>query len=578
MGELLAQSLPPPHLGLDTEASPERIDGRKAPVVENFLTGRDGRLVMRGPVRGGGDELVRAAAEDHLSYWTFNDTVAIARRTKSGTASREPWVAPYRKAAAATDLADVNTTIEVQNLNTGATTSIPAVATGAVPGPRFDRLGANVYGISYDTATAEVNENGGYQKLTHIVRWNGGTVAGDFVAYTNAPRGAQDVKSYLNRLFVLGGRNPDGTGEIKFNTLWWSDLGGPTTDTLAMWQDDVSGLVNQIEVDSDDRNDFGVALAKIPNGLVIFKRYSMHILWGSTPAMFSLRTFSNEIGCLDARSVIEYADGVFFLSDRGYMFFDGSQLVNVSDSIRYELDNTTRLTVGRDGTDGGQAWATKLPNNHIGLCLSTSDPLAATLSNQVAYIYHTPSRSWSKFSTNGIATGSTIPSEFIRSKQWTWLFNSRVFTPCNEIMSPETALEAARGVDLVTQTARIPAKWHSKLFKLSSPQYKTQLHRLLLDYKFQIDGAADDANNGWFVSLIGGDGTTLLAEFQVPAQGDPGSYLYRRRASKDVLTECTDVQLRVEWKDSGGTYPAVIAAELYDTVVEFQRTRLRASS
>jgi hypothetical protein len=161
-----------------------------------------------------------------------------------------------------------------------------------------------------------------------------------------------------------------------------------------------------------------------------------------------------------------------------------------------------------------------------------------------------------------------------------YYFNGNAIVDANGILLPELVAEANRGIDgwNVATKARVPAKWYSKLYKLASPQYKAVLHRLLLDYSFQIDGAVDDANNGWYVKVVAGDGTVLIPEYQVPAQGDPSAYLYRRRHSKDAFTEAVDCQIQIQWKDSGGTYPAVIKAELYESVIEFQRTRLRTSS
>lgn len=50
---------------------------------------------------------------------------------------------------------------------------------------------------------------------------------------------------FASRLFVAGG-TVSGTGAP--NRLLFSDPGGPTAGALSDWQDNVSGLTNQIEV------------------------------------------------------------------------------------------------------------------------------------------------------------------------------------------------------------------------------------------------------------------------------------------------------------------------------------------
>jgi hypothetical protein len=102
---------------------------------------------------------------------------------------------------------------------------------------------------------------------------------------------------------------------------------------------------------------------------------------------------------------------------------------------------------------------------------------------------------------------------------------------------------------------------------------------MLLDYVFQIDEAGDNTSNGWYVSLTSGTGKPLLTEYQVPNQGDPTQFLYRRRETKDVFTETSDVQFNVEWKaDVAGTYPAVKSAEIHEGVIEFQLSSQRRST
>jgi hypothetical protein len=81
---------------------------------------------------------------------------------------------------------------------------------------------------------------------------------------------------------------------------------------------------------------------------------------------------------------------------------------------------------------------------------------------------------------------------------------------------------------------------------------------------------------GWYVSVLRGDGTTAVAEYQVPgeAAGAP-TYLARRRSSTDAYGEAVDVQLRFEWRSS--TAPLTVA-EIYDATIEYQATHQRSAA
>jgi hypothetical protein len=573
VAELAAQRLPPASEGLDTDASPEEVKPTKAPVVENFLVHRPGILPMRGPLNEVITYNAGAIGIKPIAFVPHADKILVGLRAASASAKRDPWEVMYRLGAEAA-IGQASTTAYHVDLTTGTVTSV--VTTRAqIPGPRYSRLGDYTWIIAYEfgASSGKVNADGAALQGGKLLRWTGAAVAP--TVFTNVPGdfNYMDVKAHHQRLFVLGGYD---SAETR-NTLFFSDLDGPSSDVLTEWQDDVSGLTNQIVVESTNHNDFGVGLAKIGQNMAIFKRRSVHTLFGYSPSTFNLRSFASNIGCLDARSIIEWDEGCFFMSDQGFMYFDGAQLENVSKDVQSELLEHVLAAVGDEGVDGGRVSATRLPNGYLGLSVGVSDADSVEATTTYCAYYHPGRRAWAKLSS-GLFLSSSRPTHFFRSNNYTLLADRTKIVKANALTVPELAAENERGFDNNSGTKyRIPAKWYSRLFKLSNPLHRSQLSRLLLDYKFQVDGAADDGNDGWFVKLVGGDGTTLLDEYQVPAQGDPTSYLYRRRHTKDVKSEASDVQLQVQWKDSGGTYPAVIKAELYDAVLEFQRTRQRRS-
>lgn len=610
MADIATQVLTPASGGEDQDSAPEYLARDKAPWVENLLTDRPNILTMRGPLYDGAAWYTGTAFPKVCGVWAHGDFVLLGMRANSATAKREPHVAPYRKAAAEADLADASTTELVRinldgNVRDSITTSLTA---DKVPAGRGARIGPNVYGFSYDSVAAGVSQNGGYLKLRPFIRWDG--TAAVPVVYTNGPRGGFDVKAHYNRLFVLGGRNPDGTGNIQFSTLYFTDAFSPDaalTDAVASWQDDTSGLVNKIVVDSEDPNDFGVALAKVGQSLVIFKRHSVHLLQGYSPSTFVLRPVSNEVGCLDPRSVVEYAGGVFFMSERGFMFFDGVDIVPVSTPETSSLVASALERVGDAGVDGGAVWAGPLPNGYIGVAVSDLTFDANTKSTvYFCGLYHARTGAWSQFSSDALGTAAKKPIAFETGAHRTFLLDDKLLLKTAAVTLPESVSDDKRGIDLdvsvvftidnsttftgagntlknsLAQEAwtgsaagaqfPIPAKWYSRLLRLATPSLMSQLHRVLFDYRFKVAGAFDDQYGGWYVTLLDGEGVTVVPEYQVPAQGEPSSFLYRRRHVKGAKRETEDVQVRVTWK---GTALGLAAADILDTTVEYQPTRQR---
>jgi hypothetical protein len=598
VADLQALTLPPPYDGLDTDSAPEALADTKAPVVTNFLVDRPGQLPMRGPINEATASLNVVNGRMPVGPWIFNDKLLVGYREVDATKVRDPWTTPYRTATAA-QLSSGALAIQHVDLITAAITEITPANVNSIPGPRSTRLGPYVYGPAFDSSTAAVNENGTFKKLTSLLRWNGTATAPTI--YANAPRGAQDIKAHYQRLLVLGGRNPDGTGEIQQNTLWYSDVLSGTTalpDTVAAWQDDVSGLTNQIIVDSDDSSDFLVGAAKVGGNTVLFKRRSMHMLLGYSPSTWTIKTFTTEQGCIDARSIVEYQDGCFFMSDQGLMWFDGSQLVNTSRNLRSTLLASAVAAVGDPGVDGGRVIASRLPNDYIGISIGSSPSASSASVSSTTFcgLYHTRG-AWTNLSSAALDGG--YPIVLGRSSTRTFMFDDDKVIQANKLTAPEVAT-SDHGIDVVTNLFRwddttafsgtgntllslgveafpantstqypIPAAFKSKLMRLAGPLQRSQLHRFLLDYAFTIVGSTGD---GWYVALVAGDGTSLATEYQVPASSSLATSTYRRRHVKDVFSETNDLQVQVRWS---GTGVPLSVATVFPFTVEFQPTRLR---
>lgn len=586
MAEPQLFTIPAADQGLDTDSSPDSIAARKSPYLSDFLVDREGVLPMRGPLNDAVEfQAVPAAGPKVVGAWSHNDRVLIGRRAQSATAVRDPWVAPYRKASAESELATADETLKHVDLKTGVVSDVAAVDQDDTIGPSFTRLGDYVYGIGYSReATNSVTVNGGSQWLTQILRWDGTAAA--LTVYANAPVGAQAVKSHYRRLFVLGGRNPDGSGAIQPNALWFSD---PTddaalTDALTSWQDDTTGLVNQIELLADD-NDFGVALARVGSDLCILRRRSIWVLSGYSPSTFTSKPFSHEVGCIDPRSVVEHDDGVYFMSDRGFMFFDGAQLVDVSPQLRTSLLASALAVVGDRGVDGGRCVAAPLLHGYIGVSVGTSSSESTDDSTtQFAGLFHPARNAWVYVSSSALIGG--FPVGFGRSSTEAYVYDDSRLLDASKMTLPESASSVDRGFDYVASVFRwvgpptfggtgntlldsagteafpsdgtryiIPSTWHIPLLAITGPTRRGQIDRLILDYtwKMATTGTGDDA---WRILMYDQDGATLLSLDNADPQDEepdtlgqaPTVRASRERWVLDLYAEASDIEAIVQVK------------------------------
>lgn len=576
-------TLPVPTGGYDTDTGIEDLGSLRAPRAHNVLLGRKGVLPMRGPITEQIEFDSTPAGCAIVGRMVYGDNVMIGRREPSATATRDPWVAHYRKAAASSELSLTASASRPARVNLIAKSASlwSVLVASSTPGPSSTRVGGKVYGIQYYNLTS-VLYNGGYHWLTQLQRWDGTSAAP--TAYTNAPRGAQAVKSHYTRLFVLGGRNPDGSGTLQPNSLWFSDpiAGSDLPDTVAAWQNDASGLVNQIQVDADDVNDFGVALAKVGDDLAIFKRQSIYVLRGYSPDTFVLRPFSKSVGCIDPRSVVEFDDGCYFMSEHGYMWFDGSQIVPVAEHLRSDQLALALEMVGDHGVDGGYCNAHHLGENYLMLNIGRN-PLESVDVTEPLYsaMMYIPDGSWTTFSSGLLVGDMPIMGDRTLSREF--LVDEGKVYLATTLTAPELEQdESKRGLDTDSDsgtTIPILAEVFWRVIGGGFPFYKQQLSRLFVDYNFQVSGAASDGDDdGWQLSLVDANGDALLTPFQVPAQADPANtaFPYRRRYGQDVHAEADEIQVRASIVDTGSN-PGVAKADLQKAHLLFQRTRRRPS-
>lgn len=572
---LQAQRVRPAYEGWNTEAAPDYLSEGQAPLVENLLC-RTGKLVLRGPVSSAlplGHTYVDAAAQTVPTYGMVAGHMIVDNKVLLALATEPNDPSPEKQA--------------LLTLTSGGFSVAHSTPTAsALPVARSAQIGANAYALG---------------AAGQMLRWNGSGAA-TVMSEANAPAQFVDVLTHMERLWVLGGTVAGGQGGLV--SLLFSVPGGPTAFTAADWTDPVSGLINQIRV--GDGSELFMGLGRAGREMLILKRHSVWALSGYGANTFSVRRVVDTLGCISTDSIVSADDGCYFLSDSGYFHYSGGAIREVSrdisPTIQAAIRNTTSLTYGpgrlvddeyrfqRAEYVRGEGILLTMGTETFNGTASPKVPIDGK--TQFCALYDITRNAWMKYSSPIHSYGGSSAdglTALVRAGDRTLGFDGWSAAFVDDITVPEAAV-LANGVGVggrdtrvaasgqVGVTAAIPAVWYSRLTRLGSPIERAQLHRLLFDYCFQVgSGVGGDAaaGNGWYVSVVAGDGTLLLPEVQVPAQGFSTAYLARRRASIDVFTEATDAQVRVAWK---GTATTLKAAEIYDVTLEYQATHQRSAA
>ncbi|MGZ6852641.1 MAG: hypothetical protein ACXVGC_01040 [Mycobacteriaceae bacterium] len=428
------------------------------------------------------------------------------------------------------------------------------------PGPRYARVRDNVYSAPLGSTYAGGRRPSGIGATGTfaIFKWDGTSAIGGITAYTsaNAPsNGIVDVASHLDRLFVLGGCVPGTSGPSYKDRLYWSDIGGPVTNTLALWQDDVSGLVNQIVLDGGASN-YGVGLANTQSGLMVFRRQSVDLLSGVTPANFALRRVLS-IGCRATTSIVEYSGGVFFMSDDGFMWFDGSVERRVSDAVQPSFMAAARA-------DNAMVHASLIGTDSLLVKVIRTDtsPNATTWSA----IYHVPSGAWYDFTSNALLGGNR-PLWSGRTVNFPYVTDGRVVYDASFVTQPTAVDKSLRGTETVPDTAVksiIPAEMKTRVASLGLPMRTATLNRAYPQYILRTDVAS---NAGWSVTVEDEVGNILMPAVTLPPQANPSGAPQRQVASLEALSEATEAIFHFTYQSS--SLRAAYDAELHDSYIEF---------
>lgn len=95
-----------------------------------------------------------------------------------------------------------------------------------------------------------------------------------------------------------------------------------------------------------------IRVVPMAGGLFIFTQNAIYRVVGSTPSDFTLAPITQSVGCLAARTLTQWREGVVFLSGDGPVFFDGTSVTNLSGSMQKYFREHLKSHVGLDHAVG----------------------------------------------------------------------------------------------------------------------------------------------------------------------------------------------------------------------------------
>ncbi len=474
-----------PTLGEFPALPPDAIPRGGARSLRNFLVHRDAKIVPRGNIGGPAAwEIGSLAHPDghHLgSHYSRADAIVVGYRLSSASPTVDPWRVPINKPTSAGQLTQsafgANAGMSLDTV-TGTVTPIFAAD---VAGSKFDYLENAIYTNQLGAAsTATVD--GVVAQHTSVIKSNNGSS----VLLTTGPRFVQDVISHFNRIFVAGARQPGGA-DYNPSQVFWTIDGGTTafTDVVTDWQDPVSGRANSVTVGGED-SDFIVAFGRARGNLVIFKRRSVWILYGTSVEDMTLRQLRTSIGCIDPRSVVLADNGVFFASQQGFEFFDGSAFQVVSQPVADTWLEFSNRGPAAATTNYAYIAASALPNNYLLVALGV-DPHVAFAADgaEVNWLYHIPSGAWTRL-TSAISTMNLSPAAcfarvIVTPNSLTLWGGQGKFARADRLTyGPDTAV-GLRDRD-ASSSFSVPLAWSTGVADLGERWEAARLNRCTVDY------------------------------------------------------------------------------------------------
>lgn len=315
---------------------------------------------------------------------------------------------------------------------------------------------------------------------------------------------------------------------------------GTIIGNLSDWQDDASGLANQILV--GEGGDPIVGLYVVGRTLLVFKTYSIWAVYGDTPASFVVRRIADSMGLHNKTSAAVVNDAAIFVNDDGRpVVYDGAQFA--------------RLDGVGDYLDDSNSYVERLGNDHV-FIMTTSDDNA---------MLHVPTRGWSILDFDSTVVSSFDAPSLVTTEQGeTYLVDDEVIRSIEGLTSSAAGIKRERKRDDSGYVPIQPAVTY-RTVALGTPFQNSVVRRLAVDYKLGYGGV----DNRWLVQLSNIAGTTIPdVEIDVVNDG-----VATKRHVVELHQETSDLIISIE--QDGVDPSAGDGAELYDVYVEFEPAQRR---
>lgn len=590
MSGMTVARIPPAAGGCDFTSGPDAMAADRAPVVANLIGDRQGALRPRGPWKWV-TNLNSATGHTRLAgAWTYNAEVLIARaaRTLTHEYAHSTW---YDRHLVRESNGPVNATALWNGSFTAAGNVAVTVATAPGWGGWTTWKNTTFGFAAGGVTTASAGDNGLTSIYpTQLLKWQGGAGAPTAVSST-APMGGADLAVYGQRLWMAGGKptllNGAGSASLTYegSTLFFSKL-----DDYTNWSDDGQNP-NRIVVDSNEQDGL-TALAPMANGMLVFMSNSIHRLTGTGSSSWRVTRVANNIGCIDAHSVVAMDDGVYFMGRDGLYVTDGYTVTYLSQPVepllrpllnskcartQVEALNYDWLMVQQTMLDtaavGQTAWTqfSALFNRRTGawvmhdVTAGGGFQAASSLNNRLGRIY----------------SPSANPHRILRRGDGVVVgVNDATLFRGDDVIDGgsngyDVLYDDGGGASTFTP---IPCKWYARPVRLAAPLQMSQFQKLMIDYSMLT---AAVAMPGWSATVVDGYGTTLVAATSLttdPYSATPGANaVYRKRFQVEAFDEAVEAQVRITFAGTTHANAAMFgyAAALYEAAIAFQASRLR---
>ncbi len=562
---------------------PDQIPDGGARELRNFLVHNPGKIIPRGSI-GGPTATIDTGTLAHPSghppagQYHSGDIVALVYRDASGGVPQtDVWRVPINKPTSAGQLAQPALGAQAGrgvDLTTGTITDVPASDPVVVGGHRAIYHQGYRYTVGAGGAST-TTEGAGVAQLNYVQK----ATLSTGVVLTHGPQFVQDVIIHYNRVFVAAARNPDAASGYNPCRLYFTRDGGTTgiTNVLTDWTDEITGLVNTIEVGSGQDDDFIVALGRAAGQLVILLRRSVWVLYGTSVEDFVLKQVRTGTGCIEPRSVSITSEGVYFASQLGLELWDGARFSLMSTPVQDVWQEFCARGPGANTVNHAYIRTTPLPNEYLFVSIGVDPSTTGTVSGaERSWLVHTRTGAWTQLSSALSSIGLPASGAFaraIRTNGKTLLFGTALWARADLLTHGTTSVRDQN----TSASFSVPLRWKTGLADVGARWETAALQRATVDYAHAWD-TETPTNEATFatVALIDGLGAVRATPGALPGYR-PSLAPLRNREVFDTNHELArgDVELDLASNIGASSSLRNGAVAIYGAGVEYEPGRNR---